>query len=369
MVGVILISGFVLCALILLVVLFYFKHSEISITDKAVDISKVIPIQTIAEDAIINGNGDISIGYRMFLPEVFSLSKEETEHIHERLEGLFKMLPAGSVIHQQNYYYTNTYRNEDYSTNPLTLENLQNYDGREVLCSYTNMYLTFVNTDIKKQVRRSATTTSLLRKINFPYKQTYKDYDKKLSEMESVILNFEQGLNSITKIVIKRMDSAELNNAVFDYLNLSYNEPTGDATKETLNPIETDNQGNMKIGNKLIAVLSLTREGDFLKKHATPNTGKSKAFGTRVELPENIKSKCSMIYPVGLGLPFNHIVNVIIEVTDTDSTVSVINAEKQALNYIAPFYPPAKEKQKEQEAFCNEIGQFEHQTSYMIKRL
>ena len=35
-----------------------------------------------------------------------------------------------------------------------------------------------------------------------------------------------------------------------------------------------------------------------------------------------------MLYPVGLGLPFNHIVNIVIEITDPDATVTAIGAEK-----------------------------------------
>lgn len=71
-----------------------------------------------------------------------------------------------------------------------------------------------------------------------------------------------------------------------------------------------------------------------------------------------------MLYPVGLGLPFNHIVNVVIEITDPDATVTAIGAEKDALNYITNFYPPAAEKQKEQRLFCEEITKFDYQTAY-----
>jgi len=362
MIGVILIFALILCSLIMLIGMFYLRHSEIKITDKSVDISKVIPIQTITDNIIVNGNGDITVGYRMFLPEIFSLTDEDAENIHNRLEGLFKMLPTGTVIHQQSFFYGGEYHNDEYSTNSITQENLNYFEGKEIINSYSNMYLTFVNTNLKKQIRRKASNTCLLRKMNYPFKQPYQGFEEKLSEMEVVILNFEQGLNSISQFEIKRMNSIDLNNAVYDFMNVSYDKPTEDATKQTLNPITTDGHGNFKIGNKFIAVLSLTREGDNLFDHAVPHTGK--LMNSKIELPANIKSKCSMNYPLGLGLPFNHVINVTIEVTDTDSTVSVINAEKQVLNYIAPFYPPAREKQKEQELFCNEIGQFEYQTAY-----
>lgn len=41
-----------------------------------------------------------------------------------------------------------------------------------------------------------------------------------------------------------------------------------------------------------------------LKATAIPNTGKSKSYGTTLELSENVTSKASMIYPIGLGTSF-----------------------------------------------------------------
>lgn len=99
------------------------------------------------------------------------------------------------------------------------------------------------------------------------------------------------------------MDSKDLNNAVFDFLNVSYAKPTDDATKESVSPIMVTPAGDMKVGKEYVAMLSLTVEGENLYELNVPNTGKSRSFGTNVELPENIRSKCSMLYPVGLGLP------------------------------------------------------------------
>lgn len=363
MIAIILLLSLTLCGIILLIAMLYIKNTEVAVTDKATDLSDVLPIQMITGNAIINGNGDITMGYKMFLPEVFTLSKDEALHIHERLEGLFKMLPAKTVIHQQNFYYTGEYRNMEYSSNPLMAENNRYYDGKEIMNCYSNLYVTYVNSDQKGKIRRNATNTSLLRKLNFPFKQPFRGYNEKMAEMESFILNFENGLSSITQFEIKKMDSIELNNAIFDYVNLSYDKPVKDARTETVNPIMSQN-GIMKIGQQFVGMLSLTTEGEHLYELAIPNSGKSKAFGSKIELPENIKSKCSMIYPLGLGLPFNHITNTVIEITDADATVTAINAEKDSLNYLTNFYPPAADKQKEQTAFCEEIAEFDWQTSY-----
>lgn len=364
MVTLIILTAVVICLLALLIAILYMRNEEVQVTDKATDLADILPIQTITQDAIINGNGDITVGYRMLLPEVFTLSEKEAEYIHERLEALLKMLPAGTVIHQQIFYYTGEYNNQEYSNNALIAENNRHFDGKEILNSYTNLYLTFTNGKKNGKIRKSATNTSLLRRLHYPFKQPYRDYERRMTEMEASLLNFENGLASIQQFEIRKMNSKELNNAVYDYINLSYDTPVEDATEKVVNPMAITQNGEMKIGQQYVSMLSLTIEGEHLHELSVPHTGKARSFGGNIEIPDSIKSKCSMLYPVGLGLPFNHIVNVVIEITDPDATVTAIGAEKDALNYITNFYPPAAEKQKEQRLFCEEITKFDYQTAY-----
>lgn len=364
MVTLIILTAVVICLLALLIAILYMRNEEVQVTDKATDLADILPIQTITQDAIINGNGDITVGYRMLLPEVFTLSEKEAEYIHERLEALLKMLPAGTVIHQQIFYYTGEYNNQEYSNNALIAENNRHFDGKEILNSYTNLYLTFTNGKKNGKIRKSATNTSLLRRLHYPFKQPYRDYERRMTEMEASLLNFENGLASIQQFEIRKMNSKELNNAVYDYINLSYDTPVEDATEKVVNPMAITQNGEMKIGQQYVSMLSLTIEGEHLHELSVPHTGKARSYGGNIEIPDSIKSKCSMLYPVGLGLPFNHIVNVVIEITDPDATVTAIGAEKDALNYITNFYPPAAEKQKEQRLFCEEITKFDYQTAY-----
>ena len=364
MVTLIILTSVVICMLALLIAILYMRNEEVQVTDKATDLADILPIQTITQNAIVNGNGDITVGYGMLLPEVFTLSEKEADYIHERLEALLKMLPAGTVIHQQIFYYTGEYNNQEYSNNALIAENNRHFDGKEILNSYTNLYLTFTNGKKNGKIRKSATNTSLLRRLHYPFKQPYRDYERRMTDMEASLLNFENGLASIQQFEIRKMNSKELNNAVYDYINLSYDTPVEDATEKVVNPMAITRNGEMKIGQQYVSMLSLTIEGEHLHELSVPHTGKARSYGGNIEIPDSIKSKCSMIYPVGLGLPFNHIVNVVIEITDPDATVTAIGAEKDALNYITNFYPPAAEKQKEQGLFCEEITKFDYQTAY-----
>jgi conjugation system TraG family ATPase len=337
------------------------SKNEIKITDNATDLSEVLPIQYIDDNFIVNGNGDITVGYKIFLPEVFTLSDEAAENIHNRLEGLLGMLPAGTIIHQQNFYYTTRYKNQEHSDNYLQAENLAYYDGKAIIHSYSNIYLTFCN---KKAQKRNYAASSLLRKQNFPFNQPFKDFVKLKEDIESVIMNFENGLSAISLFVIKKMRDHDLNNAIYDYINQSYDTPTEDATKQVCNPIAVTPESNLKVGNKLVAVLSLIEEGATLDTNTMPHTSSAHALGSDIQVPSGIRSKCSMIFPLGLGLPFNHVLNTVIEITDSDAVVTAVRSEKNSLNFLANFYQPAKEKQREQEDFCNLIMKEQYRTAY-----
>ena len=67
MVGTIVLLGIIVMLMLLILSIFYLRPSEVSVSDKALDLSTVIPIQFINDTAIVNGNGDITVGYRMFL--------------------------------------------------------------------------------------------------------------------------------------------------------------------------------------------------------------------------------------------------------------------------------------------------------------
>lgn len=348
-----------ICLLVLLLVSLSNKN-EIKVTENETDLASVLPLQYIDKHYIVNGNGDITVGYALFLPEVFTLSDQEAEHIQSSLIGILGMLPDGTIVHQQNFYYTDQFDLDTHSDNFLIAKNIEHQNGREVLVSYSNIYLTFAN----KKEKRNPLSTSLLRKQNFPFKQPFKDLLKAQREIESYIMNFENGLSSIKYFSIKKMEDVELNNSIYDFINQTYNQPTPDATKQSLNPISVTDQDDLKIGNKLISILSLVEEGSVLYENTKPNTGTAVSFGEKIQVPEHIESKCSMIYPIGLGLPFNHIVNVIIEITNSEDTVSLIRSEKNSMNFLAGFYQPAKEKQNEQEAFCNAVMEHQFRTSY-----
>ena len=105
MIGIYLIAASVLCCFVLLVAYLYMRPGDVELHDRSVDLGSVLPIQAIAEGMIINGNGELTVGYHLLLPEIFSLTESKAETIHKQLQALCKELPSGTVIHQQSFIY------------------------------------------------------------------------------------------------------------------------------------------------------------------------------------------------------------------------------------------------------------------------
>lgn len=326
------------------------------------DLAEVLPIQCIEKDLIINGNGDISAGFKIFLPEVFTLSEEDAKELHKDFVGMLKLLPEGTIIHKQDFFFLDTYKADLNVDNIIHKENLEYYNGRAMICNYSNIYITFT----AKQWYSKNKSISLQMSPNYPFKQQFKGLTaEKLEQITSILETFRNKLSSLKGFRALRMDNHELRDAIYDYINMSWEKPTNDASNKVVNPISIDRfDGSLKIGNKHIAILSLKEEGSALEPFTIPRTSPGAVYGNGIQYSNEIKAKASMVFPLACGLPIDHVINTVIEITNNDKMVSFLDSNKRGMNLIAIFYPPAKRKQKIIQSFIDTINNISYQTCF-----
>src|SRR3954452_11780699 len=68
------------------------------------ELDKILPILGIEQDCILSKQGDITIVYKVILPELFTLSNEEYEAFHQVWIKAIKVLPKHTVIHKQDWF-------------------------------------------------------------------------------------------------------------------------------------------------------------------------------------------------------------------------------------------------------------------------
>ena len=55
---------------------------------------KIFPVYKVEYDCILSKHGDVTLAYEVQLPEIFSLSDQEYESLHQTLIKAIKVLPV-----------------------------------------------------------------------------------------------------------------------------------------------------------------------------------------------------------------------------------------------------------------------------------
>lgn len=67
-------------------------------------LSDLLPIMGAEHDCLLSKQGDVTVVYRVELPEIFTLSDQEYEAFHQTWIKAIKVLPKGSVFHKQDWF-------------------------------------------------------------------------------------------------------------------------------------------------------------------------------------------------------------------------------------------------------------------------
>lgn len=76
----------------------------------AVEIEKMLPIYKVENNSILSMFGDITIAYKIALPEIFTLSVSEYEAFHQAWVKAIRVLPKHSCFHKQDWFMADNYK-------------------------------------------------------------------------------------------------------------------------------------------------------------------------------------------------------------------------------------------------------------------
>lgn len=74
------------------------------------EIHYIMPIYSTEHDVILSKMGDITIGFALDLPEIFTLSTRDYEMIHQTWTKAIKLLPANSILYKQDWFTKESFK-------------------------------------------------------------------------------------------------------------------------------------------------------------------------------------------------------------------------------------------------------------------
>ena len=287
-------------------------------TLKASTLESKFPLLSVEHGCIVSKDADITVGFRVELPELYTVTSAEYEAIHATWVKAMKGLPDYCIVHKQDIFIRETYKpdtdREDMSFLSRSFE--RHFNERPYLNHYCYLFLTKTT---KERSRTQSNFSTLCRGFIVP--KEIKDKEAVTKFLESVgqfasILN-ESGYLGLRQLTDEEITGTDTEAGIIEkYFSLSQTDTT------TLEDI-TLKADEMKIGDNYLCLHTLSDVEDLPGEVATDS---------RYEKLSTDRSDCRLSFaaPIGLLLPCNHIYNQYVFIDD--SAAHLQKFEKMAKN-------------------------------------
>lgn len=287
-------------------------------TAKAATLESKFPLLTVEHDCILSKDADLSVAYRVELPELFTVTSTEYEAMHSAWLKAIKVLPNYSIVHRQDWFVEEKYKPElDKEDISFLSRSFERHFNERPFLNHTG-YL-FITKTTKDRTRQQSSFNALTRGFIIPKEMQDKETAQKFLE---AVGQFERIINDSGFIKLTRMATDEIVGTeseagiVEKYFSLSQEDTT------CLQDITLD-AGELKIGDNYVCLHTLSDAEDLPGKISTD---------TRYERLSTDRSDCRLSFaaPIGVLLSCNHIVNQYIFIDDHVENLK--RFEKQAKN-------------------------------------
>ncbi len=279
----------------------------------------------IEHDCILSKQGDVTVVFKVSLPEVFTLSDEDYETLHQAWVKAVRVLPKDTILHKQDWFMEKQYRPENGKTAPGFLKQAADryFSGRPYRQHDCYILLT------KKPAGRkpSSSILSNLLRPNLAPQDTLKP--QVLRNFLDLAGQFKRLLEDSRLIKLQRLDAGELQSQlkksglIERYCYLSERDD-----QLLYRDIRFDE--GVQIGERKMAIYTL---GDA---ENLPGLCGSRvtydAYST-----DKTKFPVSFAANLGLLLPCNHIYNQYILVGDAQATLKLLEKKRLRLQSLSAY--------------------------------
>ena len=287
-------------------------------TLKATTLERKFPLLAVENGCIISKDADITVAFRVELPELFTVTSAEYEVIHSAWYKAIKVLPDYSIVHKQDFFIKENYQpdTERDELSFLSRSFERHFNERPFLNHYCYLFLTKTT---RERSRRQSDFSTLCRGRIVPQEIADKETAAKFIE---AVGQFERIMNDSGFVTLTRLAASEITGQdgkagiIEKYLSLSQTDTT--CLKDIgLYPEE------MRVGDDILCLHTLSDVEDLPGKVGTD---------CRFEKLSTDRSDCRLSFaaPVGVLLSCNHVYNQFIFIDDHAENLK--NFEQTARN-------------------------------------
>ena len=202
---------------------------------KATTLERKFPLLAVENGCIVSKDGDITVAFRVELPELFTVTRTEYEAIHSAWYKAVKVLPGYSIVHKQDFFITENYQpdTEKDGLSFLSRSYERHFNERPFLNHYCYLFLTKTT---KERSRRQSDFSTLCRGRIVPQEIMDKETVTKFVE---AVGQFERIVNDSGFITLARLTAPEITGEdgragiIEKYFSLSQTDTTRASSRNT----------------------------------------------------------------------------------------------------------------------------------------
>lgn len=179
-------------------------------------IDYILPIYSTEHDVILSKMGDITIGFSLGLPEVFTLSSQEYEMLHQTWIKAIKLLPTNCILYKQDWFTKEAFTTDFTKEHSFLSQSSERFFYERPFLHHECLLFVTIKPAERKTVNSFG--SSLLRKHIVPAQVRNDAYPEAFI---STIEQFIRVLEDSGKMSAYRLKESELNEVINQYLRLS----------------------------------------------------------------------------------------------------------------------------------------------------
>lgn len=285
---------------------------------KASTLESKFPLLSVEKNCIVSKDADLTLCYRVDLPELFTLSAAEYEAIHAAWAKAVKVLPDYTIVHKQDWFIEQTYtpdiQRHDMSFLSRSFE--RHFNERPYLDHTCYLFITKTTRErSRQQSNYNALTRSFLLARELQDCEQAEKFAECCEQFQHIVN--DSGLVRLHPLCSEQIIGTPKKAGIVEkYFSLSQENTT------CLQDI-TLGAGQMKVGDNYLCLHTLSDAEDLPGRVATD---------MRYERLSTERSDCRLSFaaPIGVLLNCSHIVNQYLFLDD--STENLRHFERQARN-------------------------------------
>ena len=172
---------------------------------KAATLESKFPLLAVEHDCIVSKDADITVAYKVDLPELFTVPAPEYETIHSAWLKAVKVLPNYSIVHRQDWFIEESYKPDNDDESSFLSRSFQRHFNERPYLNHTS-YI-FLTKTTKERSRMQSSYNALTRGFIVPKEIQNKETAAKFLESCE---QFERIVNDSGFIRLTRLTTDEI---------------------------------------------------------------------------------------------------------------------------------------------------------------